>query len=107
MPRKNTSHSKTNSNLLGHKRQRSPSAEVSLCHPLPIHGRVQGDGRNGGDQDTLRQTTRLVRQTLGELVDGRLGQAVADHAGRWRRVDGGRRSGQSQAAALAQVRGGQ
>ena len=97
----------TTSNLLGHKRQRSPGTEISLGHPLPIHGRVQGDGRNGGDQDTWRQTSRLMRQTLGQLVHGRLGQAVAEHGGRWRRVDGGRRAGQRQAAARAQVLGGQ
>ena len=50
-------------------------------HPLSVHGRVEGDGEDGGGEGALGQPGLFgVGEGLDQLVDGRLGHAVANHA---------------------------
>ncbi len=78
---------------------------VGVGHPLAVHGRVEGDGADSDGQGARGQTAGLVGQGADEVVDGRLGHAVADHARRSGRGEGGLRSAEGDQATYAQREG--
>lgn len=65
---------------LGDERQRRPLAVVRVRHPLAVHLGVQRHRQDGQHRRAGRQTAVRLRQAPGQVMHGRLGQSVADHA---------------------------